>query len=469
MTLRHYLFILLGVVLLSCQSNETPAVCGSAWIGGQIVNPKQDYVIISHNRNTLDTVYLDQRNSFLYKIPSAEPGLYFFRHFEYQALFLEPGDSVMLRVNTIEFDESLTYTGRGSAKNNFLTELFLLNESLDQSLADYNRLSPDIFQATIDSVKTNRLNFLQDFIETNDVSDEFLTMAHAAIDYAIFAKNELYLSANYRKQQYDESVVIPESFFKYRSKIDLGHEHLRTYYPYFRCVGYYLDNLAFLNYRQTEAFDRRSFTHTWHKIDLIDQMITNDSLKHSLLNVTVASYFMHADKIDQEKRMLTKFKALNQSSNDLKMMESLANSTMKLAPGNKVPEVALVNKQNETVAISAIIKRPSVFFFWSLNSSRHYKKIHLRVEELAAKYPEYDFIGLNVDDQFKKWQRLVTHQNFKTGSEYQFDDFNQAEMALLVNSVNRSMVVSAKGKVLNANINIFGMKIEQELLNYLNQ
>ena len=167
--------------------------------------------------------------------------------------------------------------------------------------------------------------------------------------------------------------------------------------------------------------------------------------------------------------MFTKIKALNQSSNDLKMMESLANSTMKLAPGNKVPEVALVNKQNETVAISAIIKRPSVFFFWSLNSSRHYKKIHLRVEELAAKYPEYDFIGLNVDDQFKKWQRLVTHQNFKTGSEYQFDDFNQAEMALLVNSVNRSMVVSAKGKILNANINIFGMKIEQELLNYLNQ
>ena len=67
--------------MLSCQSKQHQDPCGSAWIGGQIVNPKHDYVIISHNRNTIDTVYLDERNSFTYKIAPVDPGLYFFRHF----------------------------------------------------------------------------------------------------------------------------------------------------------------------------------------------------------------------------------------------------------------------------------------------------------------------------------------------------------------------------------------------------
>jgi peroxiredoxin len=455
--------------MLSCQSKQHQDPCGSAWIGGQIVNPKHDYVIISHNRNTIDTVYLDERNSFTYKIAPVDPGLYFFRHFEYQALFIEPGDSVMLRVNTIEFDESLTYTGKGSAKNNFLTELFLLNETVDQSLVNYYALTPEVFQATIDSIKRERLMFLDQFVATQDVSESFLSMANAAIDYAIFSKNELYLSANYRKQQYDESVVIPETFYNYRAQIDLGHDHLWTYYPYFRCIGYYLDNLAYLNYRTTEDFDRRSFTHTWHKIDLIDQMTTNDSLKHSLLKNTVASYFMYANKVDEEERMLIKFKALNHNKDDHKLMEELAESIMKLAPGKIIPDVVLVNTDNEIVSLKHVIKRPSVFYFWSLNSSLHYKKIHNRVNELAIKYPEYDFIGINVDDQFKKWQRLVKHLKYNAASEYQFDNFGQAEMTWLVNSVNRSMIISQERIIVNANINIFGIKVEQELLNYLNQ
>ena len=58
-------------------------------------------------------------------------------------MYLEPGDSIMLRVNTLKFDESLTYTGKGSAKNNFLTELFLLNEAADQQIVSFYRLEPE--------------------------------------------------------------------------------------------------------------------------------------------------------------------------------------------------------------------------------------------------------------------------------------------------------------------------------------
>lgn len=53
--------------------------------------------------------------------------------------------------------------------------------------------------------------------------------------------------------------------------------------------------------------------------------------------------------------------------------------------------------------------------------------------------------------------------------EYQFENFDDAEMKLLVNSVNKSMIVDSKGKILDGNTNIFSIDIEQQLLGYINQ
>ena len=55
--------------------------------------------------------------------------MYTFSHVEFQVFYLNPGDSLMLRVNTLEFDESLSFTGMGSKGNNLLIDLFLLNEA----------------------------------------------------------------------------------------------------------------------------------------------------------------------------------------------------------------------------------------------------------------------------------------------------------------------------------------------------
>jgi hypothetical protein len=276
---RLSIYVLLSLIVVSCQSKSRQEPCGSAWIGGKIVNPKTDFVLISHNRNTSDTVYLNDDNFFKYHIKAADPGLYYFQHFEFQAMFIEPGDSIMLRVNTVEFDESLTYTGKGSSKNNFLTELFLLNEQADQEIVSFYTLTPELFIKKMDSIDAERQAFLEDFLQRNDVSSGFKEVANAAIDYSIYGKMELYITSNYKKQRFGADNEIPASFFNYRSDIDLGNEDLRTYYPYFRSLGYYFDNLAFETIEGTQEFNRMSFDHNWHKMDLIHNRVINDSLE----------------------------------------------------------------------------------------------------------------------------------------------------------------------------------------------
>ncbi len=467
--MRVSFYVFLSLIVVACQSKNGPETCGSAWIGGQIVNPKTDYVIISHNRNTSDTVYLDDNNFFRYHIKAADPGLYYFQHFEFQAMFVEPGDSIMLRVNTLEFDESLTYTGPGAAKNNFLTELFLLNESADQEILSFYNLPPNSFTQKMDSVRSARQEFLEEFTNTNESSKTFLAVANAAIDYAIYGKMELYVSSNNKRQRYGEQKEIPAEFFEYRKKLDLGHEDLRTYYPYFRCLGYYFDNLAFDAIEGQKEFNRMSFEHNWHKMDLIESKITNDSLKQSLLKNTVINYFINAENTEYMALIMDKFNNYNQSSEDEKVIAELSEIALRLMPNQPLPNVELVNYENQTVGIQEVINRPTVIYFWSLDSPRHVKNIHQRISELRGKYPEFDFIGINVDDQFKKWKRLVQHESYRTEHEFQFENFEKAGMALLINSVNKTMMIDASGVIIDPHTNIFSLDAEQKLLNYLNR
>lgn len=457
------------ILLISCNSSNKKESCGSAWIGGEIVNPKTDYVILSHNRNVIDTVRLDENNFFKYQIAQVDPGIYFFRHFEYQAMYVEPGDSIMLRVNTIEFDESLSYSGKGSAKNNFLMELFLLNEQVDEEMPAYYNLDPLEFEHRIDSVRDNRYSLFNSFKESQSVSKGYTDVVHAAIDYSIYSKKELYITANAKKQLHDESIEIPSSFYDFRNDIDLGSESLRNYYPYFRCLEFYLDNLAFEKYKEKAPFERNSFTHSLHKLQVTDSLITNDSLKNSLLRNSAGRYLLHGNNVEEEEKLLSLFEQLNTNPADHKEIRTLGEATMKLAPGNTIPNVMLLTTDNTVKDLHTLINQPTVIFFWSSLSIGHYQKIHTRVNELKAKYPEFHFIGLNVDNHFKKWMRIVRNSGFNPQFEFQFENFDDAEMKLLVNSVNKSMVVDRNGKILDGNTNIFGLTIEQQLLGYLNQ
>ena len=109
--------------ILSCNNwNESPSL--STYVGGEIINPKGDYVYLLKDDQLLDSVTLDSNNKFLFETKNIYAGLYTFSHVEFQVFYLNPGDSLMLRVNTLDFDESLSFTGTGSKNNNLLIELF---------------------------------------------------------------------------------------------------------------------------------------------------------------------------------------------------------------------------------------------------------------------------------------------------------------------------------------------------------
>lgn len=432
------------------------------------MNPKVDYVIIAKENKIIDTVQLDSNNYFMYKLESMCPGLYSFRHNEYQLMFLEPGDSLMLRVNTIEFDESLSFTGKGAEGNNLLMEYYLLNDLEHSMLSQWYSLAPEVFEKKLDSFKTIKNNAYNEFAANNNPSREFKTIARANIDYDHYLKKEIYASVNSIRHNF-ENFEYPEGFFDYRKNIDFGNESLRSYFPYYRFLNKYFDNLAYAEYASTNPNKRYLSEHFYHKIKIIDSLIENDSLKNTMLRTNMQRYLLNGKDMENSKHVVDLFLELNTNNAYEVEITSLSKATAVLTPGSKLPNIVLINTENMAKDIHSIINRPTVLYFWTAASVKHYRNIHTKAAELSSKYPEYQFIGINTDTHFKKWRQIVEISQYDNLHEYQFDNVAIAERKLVINSMNKAIIVDRNAVIIQNNTSLFNQNIEMELLSYLNR
>ena len=121
-------------------AKDTKSSRSGTYLSGEIVNPTSNHILLRKNNVLVDSIPLDQDNKFFYKLENVDNGLYEIFHNEEQLIYLESGDSLLLRVNTFEFDETLTFSGYGEAENNLMIQSFLQNEQ------ENNLMIREIFQ-----------------------------------------------------------------------------------------------------------------------------------------------------------------------------------------------------------------------------------------------------------------------------------------------------------------------------------
>src|SRR5690606_28179571 len=122
----HTLLSILGLGFILCSCTDPKSEDYSAYFGGEIINPKDKWILFYQGEQLLDSISLDQNNRFFIKFDSLATGLYSFKHdIEYQYVYFDKNDSLMIRINTFDFDESLVFCGTGDEKNNFLIEMYL--------------------------------------------------------------------------------------------------------------------------------------------------------------------------------------------------------------------------------------------------------------------------------------------------------------------------------------------------------
>ena len=107
-------------------------------------------------------------------------------------------------------------------------------------------------------------------------------------------------------------------------------------------------------------------------------------------------------------------------------------------------------------------KNLHLIYFWSSNNKKHYRNSHYRVKELKERFPEVEFVSINIDvnpDEF--WIEILNKYKFSLDNEYKFKDPKAARETLALNFVYKVMVVDKEGHILHPNVNIFSEKLRR--------
>ena len=418
-------FLLLGIIsslvsLVGCNDNSTNSE--RVYLGGKIVNPNLKYVILSKDQEIVDTLSLNTENQFGEYLEDITPGIYTLQHNpENQVVYLEPGDSIMVWVNTYDFDRSLNFSGRGSKESSFLLNLFLRNRANNDLVLNYYKIKPEEFEQISDSIHNKRIEEFEENTAKQDLSETFNKIARQGIDYEFYDLRERY---TYLIKKYHPEFVklIPEDFNDYRDSIDFNNELLQNYYVYTNTIDDYLRTRAvefcLEEHKDRECFNVSNFDNIKRRASLIDSLSNTPAIKNKFLDILLSKAVTMASNEKDLAKVLNFAKGLDYEEID--QINQLANIQTNYFTGKSLADLSILNTKGEEVTYGDVVDQKSIVYLWSANNIRRYIWQFRTIKNLQEKYPELDFIGVNLDmGQQNKWLRILEENNYGTENQYQ--------------------------------------------------
>lgn len=470
----YFSIIILVITFFGCNKDREKSAIDYAYVGGEIINPNTNFVVISKDEVVLDTIKLDGRNRFIYKVDNLDEGFYTFRHGgEFQMILLEPKDSVLLRLNTLDFDESLVYTGKGAKKNNYLINDFIENENEEKYIVKLCQLNPVTYQKHIDSLKNIKVKSLKNFKNKNETTPLFEKIAQANIDYSYYSSKEVYPFVHYGKNKSSILKSLPDDFYDYRKNIDYNDAFLSGYFNYITFLRHSISNISLKehgDHSTEEVFNRSSLCYNLDRLKLIDSLVTNETIKDDLLHYFTINFISKSKNADNNDAILKSYVAKSKSEKGKDWMEHYTKSLTNLKEGSSVPEIAVLSHDNVELEISSLINSPTVISFWSHTYYDHFKESHYKLKELKVKYPEINFVNINIDDYgMEKSKNLLVGHGFKTNNEYKFKNTKLASETFAIYPMTKTILIDKNKKIVNSNTNMFSIHFEEQLLGLINK
>ncbi|GAA4299818.1 TlpA family protein disulfide reductase [Aestuariibaculum suncheonense] len=471
----HYICILLGLSVFNCVEDKKAENENYAYFGGEIINPGNDFVVLSKANKIIDTVKLDNRNRFLYKFENVDNGgLYTFHHGgEIQIVFLEPKDSLLFRLNTLDFDESLVYTGIGDKKNNYLVNEFLVNELQEKIIFQFCQLSPELFTKRIDSLKFIKLKNLKLFKDRYETSDLFDKIALADINFNYYLSKEVYPFVHYGRDKNAILESLPENFYDYRKDIDYNDAFFKDNHYYDKFLKHNFNNMALkehYHHNEKQYFNRSSLCYTLDKLELIDSLVSNQVIKDGLLYDYTINYLAKSTDSENNNKLLKSFlnKSTDEKNNEeLKRFVSMLDLTK---IGATFPSVKVVDFKNNELDLKESIDKPTVITFWSHIYYDHFKKSHIKLKELRTKYPEVNFVSINIDNYDSNTiRKSLVDKRFPLQYEYVLKNPKISKEFLAIQPMTKTYLVDKHQTIVNSNANIFASNFEEEVLGMINR
>ncbi len=466
-----YLSLSVLCFIIGCSTEKQREL---TFIGGRIVNPNSNHIILEHNDQLIDTIFLDANNNFKYEFLQEKESVFTFRHYpEIQTIYLKPGDSTLLRVNTLEFDESLSFVGSSSKENNFLINTFLLNEQDNDLILSYYKIKPEEFINKTDSVVKKRYEDLEKLKSEQRFSSFFENIAKSSIEYEHYDMKERYafLIKKYLPKKFDE---FPADFFEYRKQVNFNHPDLVSNFSYMRFLDNYLRNksIELCEVENRDCFDLNNHENLKRRLNLVHELFDHEYIKHNFFNRFIRREIIASQTQEQLDETWSIVKKFNLSEEDQEQLNLLSSIQSNYLIGSSLKNLKLRTSSFDTIRLEQAIKpKPTLIYTWSALSFEA-KKLNLKkIDELKEKYPEFNFISINLDFQNPVlWTTSLSRFHHDYFTEFQLvSEMPINTHGFFRNYLNKAYLLDENLILTNNSLSLFNPKIESTLLEFLNQ
>jgi hypothetical protein len=464
---RFLHIIFLSVFVLGC-NDDKQSNTEANYFGGTVINQTSDLVYLYKGETLIDSAFIDSTKSFMFSLDKNDTGLFrFVIKPEYQYVFIEPGDSIMVYLNTLEFDESLAFSGRGGVRNNFLTEMFLENEEDSKNIIGFYQLPTETFIHKMDSLRDEKLQKFETLKKDLDISDAFSKIAHGSMNFMNYRVRELYpfINTNHLESSFE---TLPSDYYKFRDEIDVDDTLLSSYYSFKNYLMSYLNNISFFkclaDCKDHQHVPKFTYHHNLHKIEMIDSLINNGQIRDMLLQESAFSFLQNEEDSMNINSYMSTFNKITKSADlDIKVRK-MATKSLMLASGKVLPDFEVVDMEGRPFPMSRQFQnKQSVIFFWDSKYRRHFKNAHDRIAQLQKQFPNIDFYGVSVSDNHEDWVAESKRNNLNPQHEFRAVNFQKVSEDLMINNLSKAYIVNQKGEIVNASENFFDPAIERLL------
>ncbi len=452
------LIILVNILFFfnSC-NNKDPDVF---FLGGEIINPSSSSVNVYRNNIKIDSIYLDEENKFFKQINNVNSGIYRIEHLpEYQNILVDKGDSIWIRVNGEDFNESLSFTGKGSSKNNFLIDISNYLDNEDDYLSNMYSQNSIRFRAIIDSLSKEKEKIWNDFISPGNQSKLTEKVTKSSIIYSYANRLERY--ALLRGSNWSSSDS--KEYFNYRGDLNINDKDLILFEPYITYLMNYF-NKSVLDSSQVYFNQKNNTDFNIKKLVLIDTEIEDDDLKNILSRATAIEELLNFKNHNFHERFIGYYSYINSSQTYYDEIIRLHKDINKMQIGNKLPEVNLMNfNQNIISSDDVFINKKTLIYFWSQTQMNHYRRTIRRINELKSMFPQYRYVGICIQPYNDLVNQAQTILNVTIDDQFSFTDFEKSSKDWVLTYLNKAIIIDRKSKIIDGFGNLFSNSIEQSL------
>ena len=413
---------------ISCKNDNQ-----NIFFGGKILNKSADKIILNKDDNIIGESSIDENGFFHMKLDSINSGLYnFFLQPEFQYVILEKNDSVYIRLNSLDFDESLVFMGNGASKNNFLMDVFLnfekneeiLNKSFNESFGNYLNAVDSVL-----SVQEKKFIEFKSKVEISEFSEKII---NNAILYPYMEKIQSFILRRNINEELWEKVL-------YDYKIDLNDKYLTFFKPYIDFIYLYTFNITRIKNKEIDKIDFQI-----DRLNIINELISSDEIKSKLFRFLAFEVLLKNKYINEKSKFIDEFLKISNFENINDEVDELYENQKKLSPGNNFPLVYFANQNGSILDITAEKKSKKVLFFWSYDQNSHSNTIHQKIFNLKTIYPDYKFYSININDSQSNWLKNIISTDIINIRSINFDEMSKK---LIIDNLNKIFFLNEKNKI----------------------